>query len=263
MTWVDVYICINVFIIGSLFGSFFSLANYRIPRKKDIVCTRSFCPKCGHNLSFFDLIPILSYVFSLGKCRYCKEKISPRYLILEIGTGLIFLAAYLMFGFSIYFFIAIIIATYLIMTTGCYLNKRSMLKSQLESLNKTEKKAGVFITEIVIAAIILAIAVGSTYSTYNSTTKDETLSINNSRAAFETVKNVELALSIKYDDLSSFTSSSIIDGIVYTTTITVSKYSDSFVTRQDYIKIINARTDYVYNGVSYSYEMETLKKKVI
>ena len=80
-----------IFIIGTVFGSFFTLAVYRIPLHQDITHERSYCPKCNHKLSFWDMIPIFSYIFLGGKCRYCKEKIRIRYLLLEILTGVVFL----------------------------------------------------------------------------------------------------------------------------------------------------------------------------
>lgn len=80
-----------IFIIGTLFGSFFTLAVYRIPIKQSITHGRSYCPKCNHRLEFLDLIPVLSYIFIGGKCRYCKEKIRPRYIALEILSGITFL----------------------------------------------------------------------------------------------------------------------------------------------------------------------------
>lgn len=79
------------FIIGVTLGSFFTLATYRIPLKQDITHTRSYCPKCNNKLKFKDLIPILSYIFLKGKCRYCKEKISPRYIIIEFFSGVFYL----------------------------------------------------------------------------------------------------------------------------------------------------------------------------
>lgn len=86
-----------IFIIGTLFGSFYTLAVHRIPKRQDIIHTHSYCPSCNHKLGFLDLVPIFSYVFLLGKCRYCKEKIRPRYLILEILSGSLFiLMAYVM-----------------------------------------------------------------------------------------------------------------------------------------------------------------------
>ena len=84
--------------MGTVFGSFFTLAVYRLPLHKDITHERSFCPNCNHRLEFLDLIPILSYIFLKGKCRYCGQKIRIRYLILEILSGLVFLLAYLSFG---------------------------------------------------------------------------------------------------------------------------------------------------------------------
>ncbi len=88
---------ILIFIIGTLFGSFYTLAVYRIPKRQDIVHTHSYCPNCQHKLGFLDLVPIFSYVGLLGKCRYCKEKIRPRYLILEILSGILFVVmAYVM-----------------------------------------------------------------------------------------------------------------------------------------------------------------------
>lgn len=80
-----------MFALGTVLGSFYTLAVYRIPLKQDITHTRSYCPKCNHKLNFLDLIPVLSYIFLGGKCRYCKNKIRPRYIILEILSGIVFL----------------------------------------------------------------------------------------------------------------------------------------------------------------------------
>lgn len=88
---------ILIFIIGTLFGSFYTLAVYRIPKRQDIVHTHSYCPNCNHKLGLLDLFPIISYVLLGGKCRYCKHKIRPRYLILELLSGILFVGiAYLM-----------------------------------------------------------------------------------------------------------------------------------------------------------------------
>ena len=93
----DILLYILIFIMGTVFGSFFTLAIYRIPKRQDITHTHSYCPNCNHKLGFLDLIPVFSYIFLLGKCRYCKTKIRPRYLILEILSGFVFLiVAYLM-----------------------------------------------------------------------------------------------------------------------------------------------------------------------
>ena len=91
----DFFLYIMVFMMGTVFGSFFTLAVYRIPLKRDITHERSFCPKCNHRLEFLDLIPIISYITLGGKCRYCKEKIRIRYLLLEMISGIVFLISYL------------------------------------------------------------------------------------------------------------------------------------------------------------------------
>ena len=86
----NVFLYIIIFIMGTLFGSFYTLAVYRIPKKIDIIYTHSFCPNCGHKLGFLELIPVWSYLFLGGKCKQCKQKIRPRYFILEILSGLSF-----------------------------------------------------------------------------------------------------------------------------------------------------------------------------
>ena len=58
----DVMLYILIFIIGTLFGSFYTLAVYRIPKRQDITHTHSYCPNCNHKLGILDLIPILSYI---------------------------------------------------------------------------------------------------------------------------------------------------------------------------------------------------------
>ena len=86
----NIVLYIIIFIMGTVFGSFYTLAVYRIPKGIDIIRTHSFCPNCNHKLGFFELIPVLSYIFQGGKCKNCKQKIRPRYLILEILSGLVF-----------------------------------------------------------------------------------------------------------------------------------------------------------------------------
>lgn len=93
----DILLYILIFIMGTVFGSFFTLVIYRIPKNQNITHTHSYCPNCNHKLGFLDLIPVFSYIFLLGKCRYCKGKIRPRYIIVEILSGFtFFLIAYFM-----------------------------------------------------------------------------------------------------------------------------------------------------------------------
>lgn len=89
------------FILGACFGSFFSVCIYRIPRKKSIVLPRSFCPKCEHLIPWYYNIPIISYLLLKGRCKYCKEKISGIYPVIEILSGIVFLLSFIKFGISI------------------------------------------------------------------------------------------------------------------------------------------------------------------
>lgn len=87
----NIFLYAMIFIAGTVFGSFCTLAVYRIPRKENITYVRSHCVLCNHKLSPLDLVPILSYLFLGGKCRYCKGKIRSRYILLEISSGFVFL----------------------------------------------------------------------------------------------------------------------------------------------------------------------------
>ena len=95
-----IFISIFMFIMGTLFGSFYNVVGYRLPKGESIVFPPSHCPKCNHKLTFFELIPILSYVFQKGKCKKCHQKISLFYPIFEALTGILFVLSYLSYGLS-------------------------------------------------------------------------------------------------------------------------------------------------------------------
>ena len=98
----DIFFYIILFIMGITFGSFYTLAVYRIPKGQDITHTHSYCPNCNHKLGILDLIPVFSYIFLGGKCRYCKQKIRPRYLILESLSGILFVIFGYLMGLNVY-----------------------------------------------------------------------------------------------------------------------------------------------------------------
>jgi prepilin signal peptidase PulO-like enzyme (type II secretory pathway) len=93
-------IYITVVFFGVAVGSFLNCLIYRISVNEKPT-GRSYCPKCKHQLSYKDLIPVFSYIFLLGKCRYCKKKISLEYLLVELLTGFLFSFSFLFFGLSI------------------------------------------------------------------------------------------------------------------------------------------------------------------
>ncbi|MBN1445015.1 MAG: prepilin peptidase [Candidatus Omnitrophica bacterium] len=94
-----------IFILGLVFGSFANVVIYRLPKGKSIVRPGSQCPSCGKNILWHDNIPLLSFLLLRGKCRFCKKKISPRYFLAELISGLIFLLVYLKFGLTANFYI--------------------------------------------------------------------------------------------------------------------------------------------------------------
>lgn len=94
-----VYIII-FFILGSVFGSFFTVVGERLPLKISFIKGRSHCDSCGHVLSFIDMIPILSYFLLRGRCRYCHDNINSLSTFMEFFTGVLFSLSYLVFGFS-------------------------------------------------------------------------------------------------------------------------------------------------------------------
>jgi leader peptidase (prepilin peptidase)/N-methyltransferase len=78
------------FIVGTFMGSFISVLTWRIPRDEQWVKGHSACPACHHALGVLDLVPVLSYVFLRGRCRYCGAHIGVRYPLVELATGLLF-----------------------------------------------------------------------------------------------------------------------------------------------------------------------------
>jgi len=96
--------------MGGLWGSFANVCIYRLPQDKGVVSGRSYCPKCKTQISWYDNIPILSYLFIQGKCRKCKKQISIQYLIVELLSVLSFVAAYFFYGITITTLLFIILA---------------------------------------------------------------------------------------------------------------------------------------------------------
>lgn len=83
-----------MFIIGTVFGSFFLVIGTRLPLKENVITGRSRCDNCKKELCWYELIPIVSYVIQMGKCRRCKKVISINHLIIEIITGVLFVFGY-------------------------------------------------------------------------------------------------------------------------------------------------------------------------
>lgn len=92
---------IGMFLFGLVFGSFLNVCIYRLPQGLSIVLPGSACPTCNQAIRPYDNIPVLSWVLLRGRCRDCKARISPRYMIVELLTGVLFLACFAQFGISL------------------------------------------------------------------------------------------------------------------------------------------------------------------
>lgn len=90
-----------VTILGLVIGSFLNVCIYRIPKEESIAFPPSHCANCNHKLKPIDLVPVFSYIFLIGRCRYCKEKISIRYPLIEILNAVLYLIVYLNFGLEL------------------------------------------------------------------------------------------------------------------------------------------------------------------
>lgn len=107
------------FLFGIIIGSFLTVCIYRLPRRKSIVAPRSACPECGHSISWYDNVPLLSFVLLRGRCRFCHASIPYRYPIIELVNGMGYVAILWRFGWGwpalVYgiFFSALLIITWI------------------------------------------------------------------------------------------------------------------------------------------------------
>ncbi|GIN71081.1 type 4 prepilin-like proteins leader peptide-processing enzyme [Bacillus sp. J14TS2] len=91
---------IIIFVYALILGSFLNVVGLRVPAKQSIVKPPSACPGCGKTLTVFELIPVLSFLLQRGKCKQCKQPISPFYPIMELATALLFVYAYSRIGWT-------------------------------------------------------------------------------------------------------------------------------------------------------------------
>ena len=109
-----IYYTVVLFIFGIVLGSFYNVVGYRLPKGQSLIKPSSHCPNCNHKLKAYELIPIFSFLLLGRKCSKCKTKISWFYATFEFLTGCLFALSYLVFGFTIDFFIAITLSSMLI-----------------------------------------------------------------------------------------------------------------------------------------------------
>jgi len=105
---------IVVFIFGAIVGSFLNVCIHRMPNGESVVWPSSHCPKCKKRIPAYDNIPFISYILLGGRCRFCKERISLRYPLVEFLTAVLFLLFYMRFGLSFDFLLYIVLVCLLI-----------------------------------------------------------------------------------------------------------------------------------------------------
>src|SRR5580693_5307550 len=94
-------VVVLAFLAGLLVGSFLNVCIFRLPRDLSVVRPRSFCPGCEKTISWYDNVPVLSYILLRGRCRYCHERIPLRYLVVELATGAAFAVCMAAYGPSL------------------------------------------------------------------------------------------------------------------------------------------------------------------
>ena len=103
-----------MFLFGIVMGSFYHVVATRLSNDESIVFPGSHCPKCNHFLKWYENIPVVSYLILKGKCSHCHSKIPISYLIVEVITGLLFMACFHSFGFSLMLLISLIFISSLV-----------------------------------------------------------------------------------------------------------------------------------------------------
>ncbi len=107
-----------IFLIGLAVGSFVGVVIHRLPKGEQFVSGRSRCPDCGHALKWYDLVPVLSFLILLGRCRYCRNKISWSYPAIEICSGIIVAVSFFFlspYGLAYWLFWVFILESFLIL----------------------------------------------------------------------------------------------------------------------------------------------------
>jgi leader peptidase (prepilin peptidase)/N-methyltransferase len=106
-----------VFVAGAAVGSFLNVCICRLPKDESVVFPPSRCPRCGYSIRWYDNIPLLSYLALRGRCRRCRARISPRYLLVEALNALLALLLFLRFGPTLTFLVLFLFCSALVVVT--------------------------------------------------------------------------------------------------------------------------------------------------
>lgn len=112
-----IFISIYITLLGMILGSFYNVVALRVPVGESLLHPPSHCPNCNTRLKARDLLPVISYLLSAGKCRYCGTKVSPLYPLGEAATGLLFLWVYLQFGLTVNGIVGLLLVSLAVIVT--------------------------------------------------------------------------------------------------------------------------------------------------
>lgn len=113
-----------VFVLGAIVGSFLNVCILRLPKEESIVSPSSHCPNCKTPIRFYDNVPLLSYLFLRGRCRFCGEKISPRYFVVELLMASLSVALFHHLGLGFAFFVNFVFVAALVVISFVDLDVR-------------------------------------------------------------------------------------------------------------------------------------------
>ncbi len=108
---------IIIILLGLFIGSFLNVCIYRLPHNQSIIFPSSHCSTCGTHLKPWDLIPAISYLLLKGRCRYCRVTLSPRYILVEIVTAILFAWCFQIYSLSFLFIKTIVFTAFLLIIT--------------------------------------------------------------------------------------------------------------------------------------------------
>jgi len=117
-------VALILFVLGSMVGSFLNVCIVRLPKGESIIFPPSHCPACKTPIPFYDNVPLVSYLFLRGHCRFCRTRISARYFVVELLAATLAVALFARFGLGAAFFVNFVFAAALVVISFVDLDAR-------------------------------------------------------------------------------------------------------------------------------------------
>ena len=160
---------IILFLYGIVIGSFLNVCIYRIPKQENIAKVRSHCMQCDHQLKWYELIPLFSYLLQGGKCRVCKTKISVQYPLIEGANGILYVFIFMINGINVDSLLyCLLTSTLLVLSVidfrtyeipigiNYFILVLGLLRTVLHNTHWADHVIGFFVVSVVLYMIIIA-----------------------------------------------------------------------------------------------------------